>query len=88
MIEKYDAATQCASPVPDRHDEADFSCCLADAQFGAQIWTAKSQLQVNDGFYVHESSNIADTVNYLSQRTKVMMEMYEVSLRHARLEYR
>ncbi|GAA5940091.1 Mus81p [Sporobolomyces koalae] len=46
-------------------------------RFGKAIWTCKSQLQVNDGFYVHESANIDDTINYLRQRTQVMAELYE-----------
>ncbi|GAA5924700.1 hypothetical protein JCM1841_006389 [Sporobolomyces salmonicolor] len=46
-------------------------------KFGKQIWTCKSQLQVNDGFYVHESANINDTINYLKKRTQVMAELYE-----------
>jgi crossover junction endonuclease MUS81 len=49
-----------------------------DAEYGKAIWTCKSQLQINDGFYVHESSNIADTIKYLRQRTLVMIELYEV----------
>lgn len=55
--------------------------CLpfTDERFGKQIWTSKSQLQVNDGFYVHESANIADTISYLRKRTQVMCEIYEVS---------
>ncbi|GAA5855271.1 hypothetical protein JCM8547_009011 [Rhodosporidiobolus lusitaniae] len=51
-------------------------------RFGKQIWTCKSQLQVNDGFYVHESANIADTINYLKKRTQVMQELYENSPLH------
>ncbi|GAA5905022.1 hypothetical protein JCM6882_002420 [Rhodosporidiobolus microsporus] len=51
-------------------------------KFGKQIWTCKSQLQVNDGFYVHESANIADTINYLKKRTQVMQEIYETSPIH------
>ncbi|GAA5834650.1 hypothetical protein JCM11251_003623 [Rhodosporidiobolus azoricus] len=51
-------------------------------KFGKQIWTCKSQLQVNDGFYVHESANIADTINYLKKRTQVMQELYEASPLH------
>ncbi|GAA6061815.1 hypothetical protein JCM10212_001121 [Sporobolomyces blumeae] len=46
-------------------------------RFGKQIWTCKSQLQVNDGFFVHESANIAETINYLKKRTQVMAEIYE-----------
>ncbi|GAA5941798.1 hypothetical protein JCM3775_000108 [Rhodotorula graminis] len=46
-------------------------------KFGKQIWTCKSQLQVNDGFYVHESANIGDTISYLKKRTQVMAELYE-----------
>ncbi|KAJ8294477.1 Crossover junction endonuclease mus-81 [Rhodotorula toruloides] len=46
-------------------------------KFGKQIWTCKSQLQVNDGFLVHESANMADTINWLKKRTQVMSEMYE-----------
>ncbi|GAA5876587.1 hypothetical protein JCM1840_000818 [Sporobolomyces johnsonii] len=46
-------------------------------RFGKQLWTCKSQLQVNDGFYVHESANINDTINYLKKRTQVMAELYE-----------
>ncbi|BGP39551.1 Crossover junction endonuclease mus81 [Rhodotorula kratochvilovae] len=46
-------------------------------KFGKQIWTCKSQLQVNDGFYVHESANLADTISYLKKRTQVMAELYE-----------
>ncbi|GAA6051800.1 hypothetical protein JCM3770_004979 [Rhodotorula araucariae] len=46
-------------------------------KFGKQIWTCKSQLQVNDGFYVHESANVADTISYLKKRTQVMAELYE-----------
>lgn len=51
---------------------------MPDERFGKQIWTCKSQLQVNDGFYVHESANIADTISYLKKRTQVMAELYEV----------
>ncbi|GAA5993016.1 hypothetical protein JCM11641_007925 [Rhodosporidiobolus odoratus] len=51
-------------------------------KFGKQIWTCKSQLQVNDGFFVHESANIADTINWLKNRTKVMAEEYEGSPLH------
>ncbi|GEM07659.1 endonuclease [Rhodotorula toruloides] len=46
-------------------------------KFGKQIWTCKSQLQVNDGFLVHESANMADTINWLKKRTQIMSEMYE-----------
>ncbi|BGP31606.1 Crossover junction endonuclease mus81 [Rhodotorula toruloides] len=46
-------------------------------KFDKQIWTCKSQLQVNDGFLVHESANMADTINWLKKRTQVMSEMYE-----------
>ncbi|GAA6021628.1 hypothetical protein JCM11491_001244 [Sporobolomyces phaffii] len=45
--------------------------------FGKAVWTCKSQLQVNDGFYVHESANIEDTINYLEKRTQIMAELYE-----------
>ncbi|GAA6008525.1 Mus81p [Rhodotorula paludigena] len=51
-------------------------------KFGKQIWTCKSQLQVNDGFYVHESANIADTLNYLKKRTQIMAELYESTNLH------
>ncbi|GAA6043817.1 hypothetical protein JCM8097_002064 [Rhodosporidiobolus ruineniae] len=51
-------------------------------KFGKQIWTCKSQLQVNDGFFVHESVNFSDTINYLRQRTRVMQEIYENSPLH------
>lgn len=49
-----------------------------DETFGSMIWTAKSQLQINDGFYVHESANLAQTIVYLAQRTKIMTELHEV----------
>ncbi|GAA5982197.1 hypothetical protein JCM10908_004779 [Rhodotorula pacifica] len=51
-------------------------------KFGKQIWASKSQLQVNDGFYVHESANIADTISYLRKRTQVMSEIYETQDLH------
>ncbi|KAK4703124.1 crossover junction endonuclease MUS81, partial [Phenoliferia sp. Uapishka_3] len=50
---------------------------LSDKEWGAQIWTAKSQLQINDGFYVHISANVLDTIGYLKLRTQVMIELYE-----------
>ena len=49
------------------------------SQFGQQIWTAKTRIQVNDGFFVYESKNIDSTINYLKNRTTVMKELYEVS---------
>ncbi|GAA5880976.1 hypothetical protein JCM3774_001493 [Rhodotorula dairenensis] len=51
-------------------------------RFGKQIWTSKSQLQVNDGFYVHESANIAETISYLRKRTQIMREIYETQDLH------
>lgn len=47
-------------------------------QWGKQIWTAKSQLQVNDGFYCRETSSLRDTVEYLIMRTKIMKDIFEV----------
>ncbi|CEQ40326.1 SPOSA6832_01952, partial [Sporobolomyces salmonicolor] len=67
LIEKYDVAAQSRQMLSRSIDE----------KFGKQIWTCKSQLQVNDGFYVHESANINDTINYLKKRTQVMAELYE-----------
>ncbi|KAK4056824.1 Crossover junction endonuclease mus81 [Microbotryomycetes sp. JL221] len=46
------------------------------AQFGKQIWTCKSQLQINDGFYVHESKSLKDTIAWLKLRTQIMTELY------------
>lgn len=51
-----------------------------DEQSGKAIWTCKSQLQVNDGFYVHESKNLTDTIAFLKLRTQIMKELWEVSL--------
>ncbi|GAA5964575.1 hypothetical protein JCM3765_005241 [Sporobolomyces pararoseus] len=51
----------------------------SNASFGKAIWTCKSQLQVNDGFFVHESANLEDTINYLKKRTQIMCEIYENS---------
>lgn len=45
---------------------------------GKAIWTIKSQLQVNDGFFVHESNDYKDTLSYLKMRTDIMIDMYEV----------
>ncbi|SCV74297.1 BQ2448_6729 [Microbotryum intermedium] len=41
------------------------------------IWTCKSQLQINDGFYVHESGSFKDTITYLKMQTQIMREQYE-----------
>lgn len=46
------------------------------AQWGKQIWTAKSQLQVNDGFHLLEAASLADTIEYLRNKTLVMKEMH------------
>lgn len=51
----------------------------ADSQFGKAIWTCKSQLQVNDGFSVHESVSFKDTISFLRMRTDIFKERYEVS---------
>lgn len=40
--------------------------------------TCKAELQVNDGFFVHESANNDETLNCLTKRTRIMAEMYEV----------
>ncbi|KDE02997.1 hypothetical protein MVLG_06497 [Microbotryum lychnidis-dioicae p1A1 Lamole] len=47
------------------------------AQFGKAIWTCKSQLQINDGFYVHESGSFKDTITYLKMQTQIVREQYE-----------
>ncbi|ORY88022.1 hypothetical protein BCR35DRAFT_324374 [Leucosporidium creatinivorum] len=49
------------------------------SQFGKAIWTCKSQLQVNDGFSVHESVNFKDTISFLRMRTDIFKERYEKS---------
>ncbi|SGY45254.1 BQ5605_C001g00268 [Microbotryum silenes-dioicae] len=47
------------------------------SQFGKAIWTCKSQLQINDGFYVHESGSFKDTITYLKMQTQIVREQYE-----------
>lgn len=48
-------------------------------QWGKQIWTAKSQLQVDDGFYCREAKSVRESVAYLKMRTTIMKDLYEVS---------
>ncbi|KAL8280622.1 hypothetical protein RQP46_006945 [Phenoliferia psychrophenolica] len=52
-------------------------------EWGPQIWTAKSQLQINDGFYVHITNNVQETIDFLRLRTQVMTELYESSVLYA-----
>ncbi|KAM0787646.1 hypothetical protein ACM66B_003710 [Microbotryomycetes sp. NB124-2] len=47
------------------------------SQWGKQIWTSKSQLQVNDGFFVYESKSFHDTIKWLKMRTRIMKEIHE-----------
>lgn len=51
---------------------------FADTKWGPQIWTSKSQIQLHDGFYVYESSNVKSTIAWLKLRTRIMAELYEV----------
>ena len=78
LIEKYDTEKTCASLSILSKAHSLTSVSVADKEWGAQIWTAKSQLQINDGFYVHISANIEETIGYLKLRTQVMKELHEV----------
>lgn len=42
---------------------------------GKQIMTAKSQLQVINGFYLKETKKLSDTIDYLVTMTKVIKSM-------------
>ncbi|KAK4047019.1 Crossover junction endonuclease mus81 [Microbotryomycetes sp. JL201] len=46
-------------------------------QWGKQIWTAKAQLQVVDGFFLHESKSFNDSVKWLKRRTVILKKMHE-----------
>ncbi|GAA5904414.1 Mus81p [Sporobolomyces salmoneus] len=50
---------------------------IADSSLAKAHKTCKSELQVIDGFFVHESANLDDTMNYLKKRTQIMAEIYE-----------
>lgn len=51
---------------------------FVDAQFGKQIWTCWSQLQLHDRFSVKECSNFAETIKFLRQRTEYYTNKFEV----------
>lgn len=44
------------------------------------VWTVKTQTQVLDGFICHNFKGIADAVQHLKRMTRVMAEIYEVSI--------
>ena len=80
LIEKYDDKSQCEGLTLRSIVSCSHAVSRADLQFGKAIWTCKSQLQVNDGFLVHESANFKDTITFLRMRTQIMIDIYQVSL--------
>jgi hypothetical protein len=50
----------------------------SEARFPQQVATARSQVQVIDGFSCHVAANSAEVVKHLANLHEVMTELYEV----------
>jgi hypothetical protein len=51
-----------------------------EARFPQQVATARSQVQVIDGFFCHMAPNIVEVINYLARLHEIMKDLHEVRL--------
>lgn len=57
----------------------DFDRQVHQMTFGQQIWTAKTQVMVLDGFHLHETKSWKESADYLILKTRVLSDLHRVS---------